>query len=445
MLKDSAISLKNISKIYRLYDKPIDRLKESLHPRGKKYHKEFYALKNINLEVKKGEVLGIVGVNGAGKSTLLKIISGVLTPSSGRVNIHGRINAILELGSSLKPELTGRENIKLSLQINSIEKNRDKITQEIVEFADIGEHIDQPIKSYSSGMKARLGFGIATSTDPDILIVDEVLAVGDVLFQRKCYSKIEKLFKDGKTVIFVSHSAQSVIEFCSRAVLLYDREIIMDDTPKKVTDYYQKLVFSNDKQKVINEINFEEELNTENYIETTSNQTVVNQEFSINNKKNKVYYLSELLNIEPKYLNSEDVEFSDIKILNSHKEKVNILQTDKKYTIAYNVLFKKDYNQVLMGCQIRDKKGVILSGTNTDIYDNKKYSIKKNDIYNFSYELKCHLLRGDYFLLIYVTDLSTNFKAQVLDALWFKVHNNDRKYYGFTSLEQSISVLKIEK
>ncbi|MDX9797770.1 MAG: ABC transporter ATP-binding protein, partial [Bacteroidales bacterium] len=234
MHKNTAVSLQNISKVYKLYDKPIDRLKESLHPLKKKYHKDFYALKNINLEIKKGEVLGIVGVNGAGKSTLLKIISGVLTPSSGRVNIHGRINAILELGSSLKPEMTGRENIKLNLQINGIETDREKITDEIIEFADIGEHIDQPIKSYSSGMKARLGFGIATSTDPDVLIVDEVLAVGDVLFQRKCYSRIEKLFKDGKTVIFVSHSAQSVVEFCSRAILLYDREIILDDTPKKV-------------------------------------------------------------------------------------------------------------------------------------------------------------------------------------------------------------------
>ena len=237
MHKDIAVKLINISKVYKLYDKPVDRLKESLLPLKKKYHKEFYALKNINLEIKKGEVLGIVGVNGAGKSTLLKIIAGVLTPTSGRITVNGKLNAILELSSGLKPERTGRENIKLNLQINGIEKDVEKITQEIIEFADIGEHIDQSVKTYSSGMKARLGFGLATSTDPDILIVDEVLAVGDILFRRKCYGRIEKLFKDGKTVIFVSHSAQSVIEFCSRAILLYDREIILEGTPKKVTDF----------------------------------------------------------------------------------------------------------------------------------------------------------------------------------------------------------------
>ena len=194
MKNNIAVKFQNISKVYKLYNKPIDRLKESIHPFKKKYHKDFYALRDINLEIKKGEVLGIVGVNGAGKSTLLKIIAGVMTPTTGRVQIHGRVNAILELGSSLKAEMTGVENIRFNLQINGIEKDKEKITKDIIEFADIGEYIEQPIKTYSSGMRARLGFGIATSTDPDVLIVDEVLAVGDVLFQRKCYAKIEKLF-----------------------------------------------------------------------------------------------------------------------------------------------------------------------------------------------------------------------------------------------------------
>ncbi|NLU35369.1 MAG: ABC transporter ATP-binding protein, partial [Wolinella succinogenes] len=326
MKKNIAISLQNISKIYKLYDKPIDRLKESLHPFKKKYHKDFYALKNINLEIKKGEVLGIVGINGAGKSTLLKIISGVLTPSSGRVNIHGRINAILELGSSLKPELSGRENIKLNLQINGIEKELDSLMEEIIAFAEIGEHIDQPIKSYSSGMKARLGFGIATMTDPDILIVDEVLAVGDVLFQRKCYAKIEKLFKDGKTVIFVSHSAQSVIEFCSRAILLYDREIIMDDTPKRVTDYYQKLVFSNDKQEVISEIH--SKVGFEKAIEKNKLKKV-NIESQKGIERDKLVYSNEHylkdLQIDKKEINNGYIQLESILIFDKENKIVNVL------------------------------------------------------------------------------------------------------------------------
>jgi lipopolysaccharide transport system ATP-binding protein len=385
MNKTTAVSLQNISKVYKLYDKPIDRLKESLHPFKKKYHKDFYALKNINLEIKKGEVLGIVGVNGAGKSTLLKIISEVLTPSSGRVNIHGRINAILELGSSLKPEMTGRENIKLNLQINGIEKDREKITDEIIEFADIGEHIDQPIKSYSSGMKARLGFGIATSTDPDVLIVDEVLAVGDVLFQRKCYSRIEKLFKDGKTVIFVSHSAQSVVEFCSRAVLLYDREIIMDDTPKKVTDYYQKLVFSKDKRKVLDEINGKVEVKKEEEKQEIKKDIEVDKEFYLDALKLKK---SQIINA--------DVLITDVCLLNEYNRKVNILKHNDRYKLIYKVIFKETCRNVKFGHYIKNLQGKWISGTTIPsrykciehINSNSEYIISSEFIANLTVGVK---------------------------------------------------------
>jgi lipopolysaccharide transport system ATP-binding protein len=449
MHKDIAVKLINISKVYKLYDKPVDRLKESLHPLKKKYHKEFYALKNINLEIKKGEVLGIVGVNGAGKSTLLKIIAGVLTPTSGRITVNGKLNAILELSSGLKPERTGRENIKLNLQINGIEKDVEKITQEIIEFADIGEHIDQSVKTYSSGMKARLGFGLATSTDPDILIVDEVLAVGDILFRRKCYGRIEKLFKDGKTVIFVSHSAQSVIEFCSRAILLYDREIILEGTPKKVTDFYQKLLFSKNKQKVLNEITGQIEVEKEpeqreQVLEISTTKEIIKKNIASNIRINTSNYWPELMKIESKYLNPDEVEFSNITILNRENEKVNILQTDDEYTIEYDVLFKKNFLNVFLGCQIRNEKGAILSGTNTNVYEHKTYSIEKNEKYHFSYSFNCHLLRGDYFLLVYITDIATNFKSQVLDAYWVKVQNKCTKHYGMVSLEQRLKIIKAE-
>lgn len=439
MLKDSAISLKNISKIYRLYDKPIDRLKESLHPRGKKYHKEFYALKNINLEVKKGEVLGIVGVNGAGKSTLLKIISGVLTPTSGRVNIHGRINAILELGSSLKPELTGRENIKLNLQINSIEKNRDKLTQEIVEFADIGEHIDQPIKSYSSGMKARLGFGIATSTDPDILIVDEVLAVGDVLFQRKCYSKIEKLFKDGKTVIFVSHSAQSVIEFCSRAVLLYEREIIMDDTPKKVTDYYQKLVFSKDKQKVLDEINgkAEAEKESEKFIlkeqKKEKDEVLLGQINTFFDKivYSKKYYFSGL-KAEPKIVNNANIKLNNIYILNEKNEIVNKLITGNRYKIYFDI-DNINLENLTFGIAVQDIKGKSLSCIRESIDIDKTNGLK------FCWNFKCNLLNHKYFIKIDFRNSEDELYYQGTDILVFEVEKDNYKSC-FVDLEQKLEI-----
>ncbi|MCT7550977.1 ABC transporter ATP-binding protein [Aliarcobacter butzleri] len=430
MNKNTAVSLQNISKVYKLYDKPIDRLKESLHPLKKKYHKDFYALKNINLEIKKGEVLGIVGVNGAGKSTLLKIISGVLTPSSGRVNIHGRINAILELGSSLKPEMTGRENIRLNLQINGIEKDREKITDEIIEFADIGEHIDQPVKSYSSGMTARLGFGIATSTDPDVLIVDEVLAVGDVLFQRKCYSRIEKLFKDGKTVIFVSHSAQSVVEFCSRAILLYDREIIMDDTPKKVTDYYQKLVFSKDKQKVLDEINGKVEIKNKEQ----------KQEVKEESRKNKNNELIKDFQINPIKLNNDFFDFKDVCIKNLSGDIVNNI-IENKYYIEYKVIIKKNLSNVYFGAQVKTLKGFIVSGINSkeqlgvtidEVLEREEYTVK------ISFDNK--LLTSTYILMVFAKwEDELSFQD---NAFIFKVQKKNFNQAGVVTLNQEIQIYK---
>lgn len=220
MNKSTVVKVQNISKTYKLYDKPIDRVKESLNPFKKKYHKEFYALNDISFELKRGEALGIIGRNGNGKSTLLKIISGVLTPTRGHVNTRGKISAILELTSNLKPELTGLENIELNLKISGFKQGdlKGKI-KEIEEFAEIGEFIKQPVKTYSSGMKSRLGFGIATSSEPDILILDEVLAVGDFNFQQKCLAKINAM-RENISMIFVSHSMNSVRLFCDNVLVL---------------------------------------------------------------------------------------------------------------------------------------------------------------------------------------------------------------------------------
>jgi len=185
---DIVISTRNLTKVYKLYRSPQDRLKEALHPGRKKYHKDFYALKDVNLEIRRGEVLGIVGKNGSGKSTLLKILSRVLTPSSGEFEVKGKVSSLLELGSGFNPELTGMENIFFYGTILGFteEKIRGKL-QEILDFAEIGDFVYQPLKTYSSGMKARLAFSVAINVDPDILILDEVLAVGDELFRRKCF------------------------------------------------------------------------------------------------------------------------------------------------------------------------------------------------------------------------------------------------------------------
>ena len=257
MNSDIAISLKNVSKYYKLYKDPRDRLKEALSPFSKVFHKKFYATNNINLEIKKGEILGIVGKNGSGKSTLLKLITSVLTPDEGSIQVKGKISALLELGSGFNPEFTGLQNIFFYGAILGFsKKDMNEKLADIITFADIGEFIEQPLKTYSSGMKARLGFAVAVHIDPEILILDEVLSVGDVLFKRKSYAKMQGFFENGKTIIYVSHSTNEINRLCTRAIFLLNGEIIMDDEPKIVTKYYEKYLFAKKENqvKVIEEI-----------------------------------------------------------------------------------------------------------------------------------------------------------------------------------------------
>ena len=221
MINPTVISIKNLSKVYKLYDKKSDRIKEALSARRRKYHCDFYALRNINLEVKKGEILGIVGRNGAGKTTLLEVIAGILTPTGGQAQIDGNVSALLALGIGFNPERTGVENIYVNGTLKGFSKEEmDNKIEKILDFADIGNFACQPVKTYSSGMQARLGFAVAVHMDPEILIVDEVLAVGDELFRRKCYAKMEEIFKSGCTVLFVSHTVNTINEICTRAILL---------------------------------------------------------------------------------------------------------------------------------------------------------------------------------------------------------------------------------
>lgn len=223
MNNDIPIAVDNVSKAYKLYDRPIDRLKESFNPFRKKYHKDFFALRDVSFSAQEGEVVGIIGKNGSGKSTLLQIITGVLTPTAGSVDIRGRVSALLELGAGFNPELSGIENVyfKSSLLGFSTSETDAKI-DEILAFAGIGEFVKQPVKTYSSGMFVRLAFAVAINVDPDILIIDEALSVGDFRFQQKCLRKIKEFKENNKTILFVSHSTHSVIEFCDRALWLMD-------------------------------------------------------------------------------------------------------------------------------------------------------------------------------------------------------------------------------
>jgi lipopolysaccharide transport system ATP-binding protein len=225
----NAIELKSVSKYYKLYESPRDRLKEALDPRDKSYHKKFFAVKNVDLCIPKGEIIGILGVNGSGKSTLLKLIAHVLTPSSGDIQVNGRISALLELGAGFNPNFTGLENVHFYGSIMGLSRGEvEEKLDGILSFADIGEFVNQPLKTYSSGMKARLGFAIATEVDSEILIIDEVLAVGDAAFKRKCFARIEYLLGEGKTVLIVSHNKNSIASLCTRGIVLHKGSLVVD-------------------------------------------------------------------------------------------------------------------------------------------------------------------------------------------------------------------------
>jgi len=236
------IEVRDLSKVYYLYDKPSDRIRETFSIRKKKYSKEHYALKNINLKINKGESIGIVGTNGSGKSTLLKLVTGVMTPTTGTIKTDGKIAALLELGAGFSPEYTGRENIYLYGSVLGYTKEfLDEKFDEIVDFSELGEFIEVPIKNYSSGMKSRLGFSIATIVEPDILILDEVLSVGDKKFRTKSEKKIMSMFDNGVTVLFVSHSLEQVKRLCDRAIILDSGRLVASGPVDKVARIYKNM------------------------------------------------------------------------------------------------------------------------------------------------------------------------------------------------------------
>ena len=234
---ETVISINHVSKVYKLFEKPMDRLKESLSLTHKNYHTDHFALEDISLEVHKGECVGIIGTNGSGKSTLLKIVTGVLNPTSGNVELKGRVSAILELGAGFNMEYTGIENIFLNgTMLGYTEEEMKAKLDDIISFAEIGDFINQPVKTYSSGMFARLAFAVAINVDPDILIVDEALSVGDIFFQSKCYRKFNDLKEAGKTILFVSHDMGSVIKYCERCLLINKGKQVMVGKSSEAVD-----------------------------------------------------------------------------------------------------------------------------------------------------------------------------------------------------------------
>lgn len=302
MCYDNVISLRNISKLYKIYDKPQDRLKQMLYRNKRSFFKEFKALNNITFDISKGSTLGIIGKNGSGKSTLLQIIAGTVKPTQGELNVNGRIAALLELGSGFNPEFTGRENVFLNGSIMGLTEDEIKKRMPLIEkFAEIGAFIDQPVKTYSSGMFVRLAFACAVNVDPDILIVDEALAVGDMQFQLKCIDKMKEFKKQGKTIVFVSHDTYSIKNFCDEVIWMKDGEIFRRGNVLDVTNEYEN--FMNKK---------EDEIGTENSKEMTINREVleINSVVFKNNEgiAKKSFEINENLQVEIQYTLKKEID-----------------------------------------------------------------------------------------------------------------------------------------
>lgn len=374
---DSVIEIKNISKIYNLYNKPSDRLKEALFARQSR-HTEFAALNNVSFNVNKGEILGIIGKNGSGKSTILKIITSVLTPTSGECIVKGKIAALLELGAGFNMEYTGIENIYLNGQMIGFSKEEmDKKLQDIIDFADIGEYIYQPVKTYSSGMFARLAFSVAISVDPDILIVDEALSVGDVFFQNKCYRRFEEFRERGKTILFVTHDMGSVIRYCNRCVLLNAGKKVAEGKPQEMVDLYKRIMVGQWNE------------NEESSDEASSIQT--------SNVKNDQLWKDQIsTNPDIEVYGDGRADIIDFGIFSDTGDIGNNVYKGDYYSVKMKVRINEDNLNPIFAFKLRDIKGTELTGTNTMLEDIDTSQCKKGDIVTITFRQKQYLQPGQY-------------------------------------------------
>lgn len=365
-MSEVAIRVDDVSKLYKLYDKPSDRLKESLGLTRKKLYKEHYALHNVSFDVKRGETVGIIGTNGSGKSTILKIITGVLNPSGGHVEIDGRISALLELGAGFNMEYTGIENIYLNgTMIGFSREEIDAKMQDILDFADIGDFVHQPVKTYSSGMFVRLAFAVAINIDPEILIVDEALSVGDVFFQAKCYKKFEDFKKMGKTILFVSHDLGSISKYCDRVVLLNRGKKLAEGTPKEMVSMYKRIMVNQDKAEEI----AAHQMDMSSLEEDDEKEI---KEAACEGQWKNHYNL----NPDVDEYGNGAAEIEDFAIIDENGNYTNAIVKGTRFRLKSKVKFKQDVHDPIFTYTFKNIQGVAITGTNT-MYEKKDVPLAK--------------------------------------------------------------------
>ena len=378
MQEDIVIRIDHLSKEYRLYDRKKDRLAEALSPFHKQRHRIHSALRDVNMTIRKGETVGVIGVNGSGKSTLLKILTGVVTPTHGTVEVKGRVSALLELGAGFNPEYTGMENIYLNGTMMNIERDEmEKLVPDIVEFADIGEFINQPVKNYSSGMFARLAFAVAISVKPEVLIVDEALSVGDIFFQTKCFKKFEEFRNEGMTILFVSHDLSSISKYCSRTMLLNRGEMVAEGDPKTIVNLYKKML--------------SKQMNTEALKEESTGKSQMPE-------STEQWKKSMVCNPDRLEYGDGTAEIIDFGIFDEKDFLTNTISKGDSFTVRMKVKFNEDIQEPIFAFTIKNKMGIELAGTNTMIEECKTGLCKKGETYVASFSQPMMLQGGEYLL-----------------------------------------------
>ena len=397
----SLLSVHSIGKAYRSYQSEWHRFANwfglSIKPR-----EEHWVLRNINLDIHPGEAIGIIGQNGAGKSTLLKIIAGTLQPTEGHVQIHGRIAAILELGMGFNPERTGRQNVLHAAGLMGFTAEQiQQAMPDIEAFSEIGEYFDEPVRTYSSGMQMRVAFSVATAFQPDILIVDEALSVGDVAFQRKCFARFEEFRNKGTTLLFVTHSTELVKRICDKALFIKDGNVAGFGSAKAVCDEYEKSLFK-----------------TAELIATTTPHNLSHKYDASLIPSNQITY------------GNNKAQIFNYWIQDIRGEKINIIEVSNQFEWCFDVTFHEDIEHPIFNMQIKTVDGVVLFGTNSDFLGHKYEHIRAGEVAKVKFSLVNHLAPGNYFLNCGVKERSSEHGEEMLhrrvDAAILKVVASDK-------------------
>lgn len=423
--QETVIDIKNLTKEYKMYASKKDRLVETIFPSVKK-HSTFRAMDNLNLEVKKGEILGILGKNGAGKSTLLKMVTGVVVPTSGEIKVNGKISSLLELGTAFNMELTGLENIYQHGQVMGLSKEEIEATkQDVIDFADIGDHLYQPVKTYSSGMFARLAFACAINVDPEILIVDEVLSVGDMAFQLKCFKKFQQFKERGKTILFVTHSIADVLKNCTRTIILQNGKKTFDGGVKEGVELYKKIITGN---------------------APTENKT--DEKKFVKGKEENTWksHFNENPNvIEYGNLKAQVIDYG---VFDENNKYLSFIDNEKTVVLKSKIKFNEEIDNPIFTMTIKDFNGVEIAGTNTMIEKIYPGKFKKGEIAEVEFKQKLPIAPNKYTLSFSCTHINANGELEVLnrkyEALLIEIISS-KDNVGLVKLDTKIDIKRVQE